>query len=183
MSLKHNWLKTINLFVIIFYILLVNQKDYYDIESKMTRVVKMEKYCTTPCSQFTTRNNTLINDSSAILLCLPCIIFHEYMCGFLLFTEFWCFATRFSGCYKIWLSHRQNNIFLINDWSSIPCIICHKYADFSCLQNLCNKTFISNERYHQWIIWTILIIIFKPYQVIYLSTPQTRKSSKNLHWS
>ena len=39
----------------------------------------------------------LINDWSAILLCLPCIIFHEYMCGFLLFTEFWCFATRFSG--------------------------------------------------------------------------------------
>ena len=24
----------------------------------------------------------LINDWSAILLCLPCIIFHEYMCGF-----------------------------------------------------------------------------------------------------
>ena len=48
----------------------------------------------------------LINDWSAILLCLPCIIFHEYMrifpvCGFLLFTEFWCFATRFSGCYEI----------------------------------------------------------------------------------
>ena len=54
----------------------------------------------------------LINDWSAILLCLPCIIFHEYMCGFLLFTEFWCFAMRFSGCYKIWLSHRQNNIFV-----------------------------------------------------------------------
>ena len=45
----------------------------------------------------------LINDWSAILLCLPCIIFHEYMCGFLLFTEFWCFTTRFSSCYKIWL--------------------------------------------------------------------------------
>ena len=54
----------------------------------------------------------LINDWSAILLCLPCIIFHEYMCGFFLFTEFWCFATRFSGCYKIWLSYRQNNIFV-----------------------------------------------------------------------
>ena len=37
----------------------------------------------------------LINDWSAILLCLPCIIFHEYMCGFLLFTEFWCFAFGF----------------------------------------------------------------------------------------
>ena len=71
----------------------------------------------------------LINDWSAILLCLPCIIFHEYMrifpvCGFLLFTEFWCFATRFSGCYEIWLSHRQNNIFVtkhllaINDTTS-----------------------------------------------------------------
>ena len=47
----------------------------------------------------------------------------------------WFFATRFSGCYEIWLSHRQNNIFLINDWSSIPCIIFHKYVDFSCLQN------------------------------------------------
>ena len=47
----------------------------------------------------------------------------------------WFFATRFSGCYEIWLSHRQNNIFLINDWSSIPCIIFRKYADFSCLQN------------------------------------------------
>ena len=79
----------------------------------------------------------LINDWSMILLCLPCIIFHEYMCRFLLFTEFWCFTTRFSSCYEIWLSHRQNNIFLINDWSSIllclPCIIFHKYADFSCL--------------------------------------------------
>ena len=67
-------------------------------------------------------------------MCLPCIIFHEYMCGFLLFMEFWCFATTFSGCYEIWLSH-----FLINDWNSIllclPCIIFHKYADFSCLQN------------------------------------------------
>ena len=66
----------------------------------------------------------LINDWSAILLCLLCIIFHEYMCGFLLFTEFWCFAMRFSGCYKIWLSHRQNNIFVtkhllaINDTTS-----------------------------------------------------------------
>ena len=77
----------------------------------------------------------LINDWSAILLCLPCIIFHEYMCGFLLFTEFWCFAMRFNGCYEIWLSHRQNNIFLINDWSSILCIIFHKYADFCCLPN------------------------------------------------
>ena len=47
----------------------------------------------------------------------------------------WFFATRFSSCYEIWLSHRQNNIFLINDWSSIPCIIFHKYADFSSLQN------------------------------------------------
>ena len=37
----------------------------------------------------------LINDWSAILLCLPCIIFQEYMCGFLLFTEFWCFAFGF----------------------------------------------------------------------------------------
>ena len=76
----------------------------------------------------------LINDWSAILLCLSCIIFHEYMCGFLLFTEFWCLAMRFSGCYEIWLSHRQNNIFLINDWSSILlcllCIIFHKYAGF-----------------------------------------------------
>ena len=45
----------------------------------------------------------------------------------------WFFAMRFSGCYEIWLSHRQNNIFLINDWSSIPCIIFHKYADFSCM--------------------------------------------------
>ena len=67
---------------------------------------------------------SLINDWSAILLCLPCIIFHEYMCGFLLFTEFWCFAMRFSGCYEIWLSHRQNNIFVtkhllaINDTTS-----------------------------------------------------------------
>ena len=68
----------------------------------------------------------LINDWSAILLCLPCIIFifHEYMCGFLLFTEFWCFAMRFSGCCEIWLSHRQNNIFVakhllaINDTTS-----------------------------------------------------------------
>ena len=64
----------------------------------------------------------LINDWSAILLRLLCIIFHEYMCGFLLITEFWCFATRFSGCYEISLSDRQNNIFLINDWSSIPYI-------------------------------------------------------------
>ena len=67
---------------------------------------------------------SLINDWSAILLCLLCIIFHEYMCGFLLFTEFWCFATRFSGCYEIWLSHRQYNIFVtkhllaINDTTS-----------------------------------------------------------------
>ena len=45
----------------------------------------------------------LINDWSAILLCLPCVIFHEYMCGFLLFTEFWCFTMRFSGCYEILL--------------------------------------------------------------------------------
>ena len=37
----------------------------------------------------------LINDWSAILLCLPCILFHEYMCGFFLFTEFWCFAFGF----------------------------------------------------------------------------------------
>ena len=34
------------------------------------------------------------------------------MCGFLLFTEFWCFAMRFSSCSEIWLSHRQNNIFV-----------------------------------------------------------------------
>ena len=54
----------------------------------------------------------LINDWSAILLHLLCIIFNKYMCGFLLFTEFWCFATRFSGCCEIWLSHRQNNIFV-----------------------------------------------------------------------
>ena len=87
--------------------------------------------CTVQTSWFSDR---LINGWSAILLCLQCIIFHEYMCGFLLFMEFWCFATRFSGCYEIWLSH-----FLINDWNSIllclPCIIFHKYADFSCLQN------------------------------------------------
>ena len=68
----------------------------------------------TQLDQITTvHERKLINDWSAILLCLPCIIFHEYMCGFLLFTEFWCFATRFSGCYEIWLSHRQNNIFVI----------------------------------------------------------------------
>ena len=71
-----------------------------------------------------TIHQQLINDWSAILLCLLCIIFHEYMCRFLLFTEFWCFATRFSGCYEIWLSHRQNNIFVtkhllaINDTTS-----------------------------------------------------------------
>ena len=64
------------------------------------------------------------NDWSAILLCVPCIIFHEYMYGFLLFTEFWCFAARFSSCCKIWLSHRQNNIYVekhllaINDTTS-----------------------------------------------------------------
>ena len=46
MNLTNNWLKTVNLIVIIFYIPLLNQKDYYDIESKITRVVKMEKYCT-----------------------------------------------------------------------------------------------------------------------------------------
>ena len=37
----------------------------------------------------------LINDWSVILLCLPCNIFHEYMCRFLLFTEFLVF------CYEI----------------------------------------------------------------------------------
>ena len=37
-----------------------------------------------------------------------------------------CFATRFSGCYEIWLSHRQNNVFLINDWNSIlQCLPCN----------------------------------------------------------
>ena len=52
------------------------------------------------------RARYLINDWNVILLHSPCIIFHEYMCGFLLFTEFWCFAMRFSSYYKIWLSHR-----------------------------------------------------------------------------
>ena len=85
-----------------------------------------------PCNPGTTQRSNdgiicdqqLINDWSVILLCLPCIIFHEYMCGFLLFMEFWCFAMRFSGCYEIWLSHRQNNILVtkhllaINDTTS-----------------------------------------------------------------
>ena len=33
------------------------------------------------------------------------------ICRFLLFVEFWCFAMRLSCC-EIWLSHRQNNIFV-----------------------------------------------------------------------
>ena len=106
-------------------------------------------------------NKFLINDWSAILLCLPCIIFHEYMCGFCCLRNFGVlhlvFATRFSGCYEIWLSHEQNNIFLINDWSSIPCIIFHKYADFP--------------------VCRTLVFCYE------ISTPQTRKSGKNLHRS
>ena len=51
--------------------------------------------------------------SSAILLCL-CIIFHEYMCRFLLFTEFWCFATRFSNV-KFGCHIDRTMSFVIND--------------------------------------------------------------------